>query len=732
MGTSGTGPFLAETVFRIEGMDCRDEVAILERRLRRMPGFESLSADLVGQRLKVRYDRTHLTATEIRDAVGQTGMRAWMEHEAPVGGLAGTAAFRQLLVVVSGLALAAGAALDALGAAAAVVVPLLFVSIAAGSLYTARRAVAAARALSLDINVLMFVAVIGALAIGEWTEAATVIFLFALAQVLEMRSMTRARSAIRSLMDLAPREALLREGAGERRVPVEAVAVGSLALVRPGEKIPLDGRIVSGRSAVNQASITGESMPVEKGPGDEVFGGSVNGEGALEVEVTRTGRDSTMARIINLVETAQAERAPAQAFVDRFARVYTPAVIALAGLVAAVPPIALSQPFTPWFYRALVLLVISCPCALVISTPVSIVSALSAAARRGVLVKGGIHLEHLARVRAVALDKTGTLTSGRLDVVDVAALDDRSPDDVLALAAALESRSEHPIGHAIVRHAARRGLPGGQAEGFRALPGLGAEARVNGRRVVIGNHRLFEERGLSNGETAAKLRSSAGGGRTVVLVAEEGKLVGMICVSDLVRRSAPDMVSLMRQQGVERVVVVTGDNRETAEAIGKSVGADEVSAELLPADKVEAVKRLKAVHGTTAMVGDGVNDAPALAAADVGIAIGAAGNDAALETADIALMSGDVVEIPHAIRLGRRTVANIKANIALSLGIKAAFLALAVAGLATLWMAVAADMGASLLVIANGLRLLRDRKPPVSALLPNPRPSRVQVPGAEG
>jgi Zn2+/Cd2+-exporting ATPase len=553
----------------------------------------------------------------------------------------------------------------------------------------------------------MLVAVAGAVAIGEWTEAATVVFLFALAQLLETRSMERARHAIRGLMDLASKEALVRRDGVERLVNVDLVGLGETIVIRPGEKIPLDGRVLSGESQVNQAPITGESLPVDKRRHDEVFAGTINGRGALEVSVTHALRDTTLARIISLVEHAQAQRAPSQAFVERFARYYTPLVIAMAAAVAVVPPLLFGQPFNDWLYRGLVLLVISCPCALVISTPVSIVSALAGAARKGVLIKGGIHLERIGAVRCVAFDKTGTLTWGKPEVVTVEPLDGVPAGEVLMLAAALEARSEHPIGRAIVRHAGRSGSRNGTAEAFQSLPGKGAEARVDGATVLVGNHRLFEERRLCTPAIDRRLEDLSAAGRTAVLVAREGEPIGIICVADRLRDAGREAVMMLRRQGVHRVALLTGDNSATARAIAEELGVDEYRAELLPEDKVSAVNELRQAHGMIAMVGDGINDAPALAAADVGIAMGVVGSDAALETADVALMADELLKIPYTLRLGRATLRNIKTNIAVALGLKAVFLGLAVAGVATLWMAVAADMGASLLVIGNGLRLLR-------------------------
>ena len=698
----------AESIFRIEGMDCHEEVAILERRLHRLPGIEDMAADLVGQRLRVKYDAARVSASAIAEAVAHTGMRAWLEHEHPIAPSSKSDRRRQVLVVTSGLAILAGFALDALAAQPALARAAFAIATVLAGVHTSRRAVVAVRARILDMNVLMLVAVIGAAAIGEWSEAATVVFLFGLAQMLESRSMERARGAIRALMDLTPVEATVRkpDGSMERR-GVDEVDVGSLILVGPGEKVPLDGRVEHGESHVNQAPVTGESLPALKMAGDDVFAGTINGRGALDVRVTRRRRDTTLARIIHLVERAQAQRAPSQAFVDRFARVYTPMVLVLAAAIAVLPPILVGGAFSDWFYRALVLLVISCPCALVISTPVSIVSALAAAARMGVLIKGGIHLERTSELRCIAFDKTGTLTKGNLRVIEITALNGATPPQILHLAAAVEARSEHPIARAILSRATAEQIPVDEARGFQALPGLGAQASVGGTDVIIGNHRLFEDRRLCSSMVDRELERLTAEGRTNVMVARAGEPIGIISVADEIREAGDGAIEMLRQQGIDHVVLLTGDNETTAQAIGRSLGVDEVRAELLPEDKVAAVEELKRRYGRVGMVGDGVNDAPALAAADVGIAMGAAGSDAALETADVALMADELMKIPYALRLSRATVRNIQANIGFSLVLKAAFLGLAVFGLATLWMAVVADTGASLIVIANALRLLR-------------------------
>lgn len=696
----------AESIFKIEGMDCHEEVAILERTLTRLGGLESLDADVMGQRVRVTYDAARLTASRIAEAVAETGMRAWLEHEEPRP--ASTADLRTRLVWASGTALVFGLACLFWPAAAGFAWIPFVAAIVLGGVHTARRAWISLRARVLDIHVLMLVAVAGAMAIGEWAEGASVVFLFALAQLLETRAMERARGAIRALMDLAPADALVRRDGTERLLPVDEVRVGDVVIVRPGEKIPLDGCVRAGDSHVNQAPVTGESLPVEKMPGDEVFAGTINGRGALDVEVTRLKRDSTIARIVHLVERAQAQRAPSQMFVDRFARVYTPAVLLLAALVAVVPPLLLGAVWTEWIYRSLVLLVISCPCALVISTPVSIVSALAAAARKGVLIKGGATLERLAAIRCLAFDKTGTLTRGQLRVVDVAATDGVGTPEVLRLAASLESRSEHPIGRAIVDHARRERIELLGAERFQALPGLGAEGVVGPDRILVGNHRLFEDRGLCSAAVHQQVHAMTARGASPVMVARDGTTVGLIGVADETREAAADVVEMVKGQGIEHVVLLTGDHETAARAMASSLGIPEYRAGLLPEDKMAAVEELRRCYGVLAMVGDGVNDAPALATADVGIAMGVAGTDAALETADVALMADELPKIPFAIRLSRRATRNIRMNIGFSLAFKAVFLVLAFVGLATLWMAVVADMGASLIVIANALRLLRE------------------------
>ncbi len=611
-------------------------------------------------------------------------------------------------VAASGVLIAASWTTDLLGGPAMLSMAGFGAAIALSMPVPARRAVRAVQRRSLDINVLMVIAVAGALLLGEWFEAASVVWLFGIAQWLEGWSQSRARRAIRQLLALAPATASVRRGDHEVEVPLDDVRIGDVVVVRPGGRVPVDGRVLAGYSAIDQSPVTGESWPIDKSPDDEVFAGTINGAGTLEIETTREASGSTLARVAALVEQAQAQRAPVQRWVDRFARRYTPAVVGLAVIVAVVPPFVTgTYDFATWIYRALALLVVACPCALVISTPVSIVAALTAAARAGVLVKGGAHLEQLGTVTCVALDKTGTLTSGLISVADVFAIDGESTHGVLAAAAGLEHGSEHPIGRAIVAHARAEQVAVVAGGGYRALPGLGAEAVVGATSVLVGSHRLFEERQLCSPSLHAHVEVVEARGRTPVLVGVDGAGVGVLGLVDEMRDSGRGVVAALRAVGVTHVALLTGDREAVARQIGEAVGVDEVHGHLLPEDKVAHVRALRSRVGPVAMVGDGINDAPALAAADVGIAMGVAGTDVAIETADVALLTNDLGVLARAIGIARATRRTIRVNVGLALGLKLAFVALAVGGLATLWMAVLADTGASLLVTANSLRLLR-------------------------
>jgi Cd2+/Zn2+-exporting ATPase len=625
-----------------------------------------------------------------------------------VSGLALVAGFLVHTVLAGGIGNALGS--EGLGIAHEVPVPariLYGLAILAGGWFVAPKAWFAVRRLRPDMNLLMTVAVIGAIGIGEWFEAATVAFLFALSLALEAWSVGRARHAIEALMDLAPPVARLLLNGVQQEVAPDRVPVGSLLLVKPGEKIPLDGVVVRGVSAVNQAPITGESVPVTKDHGSPVFAGTINGDGALEVESTKPASDTTLAHIIRMVGEASSRRAPSEQWVERFARIYTPAVLTAAVLVLLIPPLVFGGSWADWFYRSLVFLVIGCPCALVISTPVTIVAALAAAAKNGVLVKGGTYIEAPARLRAIALDKTGTLTRGEPEVQEVVPLDGHTDVELLQRVAGMESRSDHPLARAIVAYAQARGIEPLPVEDFQIFQGKGATARIGETRYWVGSHRYLEERGQETPEIHARLEAMASAARSVVVIGNDRHVCGLMTIADAVRPEARSVVEALRRAGIDHVVMLTGDNEATARAIAEQTGIEEVRAELLPADKVTAVEELVKEYAGVAMVGDGVNDAPAMARATLGIAMGAAGSDAAIETADVALMSDDLAKLPWLIRHSKRTLGIVRQNITLSLSVKALFVVLTFVGAASLWAAIAADMGVSLIVIANALRLLR-------------------------
>ena len=714
--------------FRVTGLDCAEEIAALRRELGPIVGGEArLGFDLLRGRMTVDAAARRIPDAAILDGVRRAGLAAepWRTAGEERGGSGERLRRRRrLLTVLSGMAAAAGflghallagdlgAALGREGLGGELPVPLLArlfyaVGIAAGIVPVLPKAWLALRRLRPDMNLLMTIAIAGAIAIGEWFEAGTVAFLFALSLTLEAWSIGRARHAIAKLLDLVPPMARLVTAQGEREVPPSEVPVGARIAVRPGERLALDGRVVAGRSTLDQAPITGESRPVEKAPGDEVFAGSINGPGALEIETTAPAEATMLARILRLVEEAQARRSPSERWVDRFAAIYTPAVFAAALAVALLPPLLAGASWSEWGYRALVLLVIGCPCALVISTPVAIVAGLAAAARHGVLIKGGAFLEVPATLRAFAFDKTGTLTHGRPRVLEVVPLSGHDEREVLERLAALEARSEHPLASALRGYAAERGISAPPAEEFRAFEGKGASGRVGGRLFWVGSHRYLEERGQETPEVHARLEAMSQAGQTAVVVGNERHVCGLVAVADGVRESARATVAELHRLGIETTVMLTGDNRGTAEAIGLATGLSEVRAELLPDEKVAAIEELVARYGRVAMVGDGINDAPALACATLGIAMGGAGSDAAIETADVALLSDDLSRLPWLIGHSRRTLAVIRQNITFALAVKALFVALTFLGTASLWAAIAADMGASLLVVANALRLLR-------------------------
>ena len=688
--------------FRVDGMDCAGCAQTVERVVSVLDQVE---------RAEVRFGTaTLLVDGAAPDAAVEAAVRQAGYSAAPVRGRAGAterttwrSSPRFLSTAVAMVLLVAGVGASLAGAPRVVAEPLYLLAIAVGGWPIARAAVTALRRRSLDMNVLMSLAAVGAVGIGDYAEGAWVLVLFAVGTTLEQLALERTRRSVAALAELAPDRARLVEGQDERLVAVDDVAVGARILVRPGERVPLDGEIEAGASSLDESALTGESVPVDKGAGAQVFAGAVNAFGALTVRVTAVASDSTLARVTRLVEDAQGSRAPSERFVDRFARIYTPLVFGAALLVAVVPPLLFGGDPGDWIYRALALLIVACPCALVISVPVAAVSAIGGAARRGVLIKGGQVLEDLAGVRAVAVDKTGTLTSGTPELTTVRALDGAGSDHALALAAAVERGSEHPLAATIVAAARERGLTIPAADAFAALPGLGAEAVVQARALWAGGPRLAAERGAVVPEALAEVEAA---GQTPVLLGEGRQVLAVLGLADAPRPEARDAVSALRRL-VDRVVMLTGDAPRVARAVAGATGVAEWRAGLLPEDKLGAVRELERATGGVAMVGDGVNDAPALAGARVGVAMGAAGSDVALESADIALMSDDLERLPEALVRARRAVRVMRHNVALSLAVKAVFVVLAPLGLVTLVAAIVADMGISLLVTLNALRLLR-------------------------
>ena len=689
---------LERTVVRIEGMDCASCAATVEKRVGRLPGMHRAVVNFAAGRLDAEHDPA-LSLEEIERAIRDAGYGVGKTEEAKRTPFWRTPRF--LSVFASALLFALGLILGLAGAPGVARGGAYLAAIVVGGLPIFRAALAGVRARHLDMNVLMSVATIGGAAIGEWAEAASVVVLFAAGNALQVYAIDRTRGAVRALARLTPEEALVRRDGGERLVGVEEVTVGDTVVVRPGERLAVDGEVIEGRTTVDEAPVTGESTPVEKGPGDAVYSGSLNGSGSLLVSALREAGESTLQRITRLVEEAQATKAPAEQFVDRFSRVYTPLVVAAAVVLAVVPPL-LGASLGEWFYRALALLIIACPCALVISTPVTVVSGIGAASRRGILLKGGAALEAAGRLRALAFDKTGTLTEGRPVLSRTVALRGQGEEEALRLAAALERRSEHPLAHAILSAADGRGLPG--IENFRSVAGRGAEGDIGGRRHIVGSPRLFDEYGIALDPAHQALAEVEEAGETPVILGDGDGPLAVFGLADSPRGDARATLDALRAVGVGELVMLTGDAEAPARRIAEELGVA-YRARLLPEEKVEAVRDLVSEYGDAGMVGDGVNDAPALAASTVGFAMGAAGSDVALETADVALMQDDLPKLAEAVRLSRSAEKVIKQNVYVSIAIKGLFVLLAPFGLVALWMAVLADMGTSIAVTLNGLRL---------------------------
>ncbi|MGE7907787.1 heavy metal translocating P-type ATPase [Peribacillus sp. NPDC094092] len=696
--------------YRIQGLSCTNCAAKFENNVRELEGVEDAKINFGASKISVQGSATieEIEKAGAFDKLRVRGEQEQLKQKEPFWKQKENikVVFSVILLLVSWVLdnrYAAGSIMPVIGYAAAIIVGgySLFVN---GLKNLVR--------LRFDMHTLMTVAIIGAAVLGEWGEGATVVILFAISEALEKYSMDKARNSIESLMNIAPKEALIRRGHHEMMVDVDEIEVGDIMIVKPGQKLAMDGMIMKGASTLNQAAITGESEPVFKTVDGEVFAGTLNGEGLLEVEVTKRVEDTTIAKIIHLVEEAQAEKAPSQAFVDKFAKFYTPAIMLIALAIAVLPPIVMNGDWSEWIYRGLAVLVVGCPCALVISTPIAIVTAIGNAAKHGVLIKGGVHLEETGALKAIAFDKTGTLTKGVPEVTDFKVLaDELKEQDVLAIAAALESRSQHPLATAILQKAENHDVDYHPllVEDFTAITGKGIKGKINQTIYYIGKPNLFEEEaGLVFSDDVLKLISGyQNAGKTVMVLGDQVKILALIAVSDEIRESSKEAIRKLHALGIEKTIMLTGDNIGTAKAIGAAAGVHEIEAELLPQDKLTIIKRWKQKYDRVAMVGDGVNDAPALAASTVGIAMGGAGTDTALETADIALMGDDLSKLPYTIRLSRKTLKIIKQNITFSLVIKILALLLIAPGWLTLWMAIFADMGATLLVTLNSLRLLR-------------------------
>ncbi|MFJ0394207.1 heavy metal translocating P-type ATPase [Bordetella bronchiseptica] len=703
------GPGQQVTRVRIGQMDCPTEETLIRKKLASLPEVHELDFNLMQRVLTVLHADGALD--RIDAAIRSLGMTpeplAGDAPAAPAGAAAPARGWR--LLAAGGVLAALSEAAHFTGQPAYVAAALALAAILACGLSTYRKGWIAVRNGNLNINALMSIAVTGAMLIGQWPEAAMVMFLFNVAELIEARALDRARHAVRGLLDLAPQTATARQPDGSwAEVPAARLRPGDLVRVRPGERIAADGTISAGQSAIDQSPITGESLPVEKGPDDDVYAGTVNASGSFDYRVTAAAGNTTLDRIIHAVEQAQGARAPTQRFIDRFSRIYTPAVVGLAVLVALAPPLLLGHAWLDSVYRALALLIIACPCALVISTPVSVVSGLTAAARRGILIKGGVYLEEGRKLRWLALDKTGTLTQGKPVQTDLELLHDASAGGrpTLRAAVSLAARSDHPVSRALAQADHALDAPLDEVNGFAALPGRGVQGEIGGERFQLGNRRLMRELGVSTPDIEARIDAYEAAGKTAIALADGQRVLLLAAVADTLKASSAAAVADLHRLGV-RTLMLTGDNTRAAQAVAAQAGIDEARGDLLPQDKLDAVEAKLDPALRVGMVGDGINDAPALARADIGFAMGAAGTGTAIETADVALMDDDLRKIGTFVRLSRATHRILTQNIVLALGIKAVFLVLAMAGQATLWMAVFADVGASLLVVANGLRLLR-------------------------
>lgn len=694
-------------VYRLEGLSCTNCAAKFEKNIQQIETVKELQLNFGASKLTVTGD---VTIEQLEQAGAFDGIRVYEESYRPNHREKRSfweSRENRNTVASFVLLLFALAAEYGFSAPEPVVTGLYLAAIVVGGWTLFKEGFANLLRFDFDMKTLMTIAIIGAAIIGEWQEGAVVVLLFALSEALESYSMDRARQSIRSLMDIAPNEAVIRRHSELLTLDVNDIQVGDVMLVKPGQKIAMDGTVLLGESSINEAAITGESMPKHKQIGDDVYAGSLNEEGYLEVTVTKRVEDTTIAKIIHLVEEAQAEKAPSQQFVDRFAAYYTPAILVIALLIAVLPPLVFSGDWSEWIYRGLAVLVVGCPCALVVSTPVAIVTAIGNAAKHGVLIKGGVYLEELGRIRAIAFDKTGTLSEGRPVVTDILTFHEMSTDEVLATAAAIEQFSQHPLASAIVRKAKEQHASTREATDFRSVTGKGAYAKIGDDRYTIGSPALFDDHPDWNETLSAKVEALQHDGKTVMALGTDTFIVALFAVADPIREASASTIARLKEIGISNLVMLTGDNAITANALNRKLGLDTVEANLLPEHKLEKIRSLQQQVGSVAMVGDGVNDAPALASATVGIAMGGAGTDTALETADVALLADDLSKLPYTMGLSRKTLQIIKQNIGFAFAIKLIALLLIVPGWLTLWMAVLADVGSTVLVVLNSMRLLR-------------------------
>lgn len=699
---------MTEKTYRIEGLSCTNCAGKFEKNVKQLPGVTSATVNFGASKISVE-GQTTIEELEEAGAFENLIIRDDQENDEQVRSKESFIKRNIALIISLGFILVAVISQLSLGEDHLLTKALYILAIIIGGFNLFKEGFSDLIKLDFSMESLMTIAIIGAAFIGEWAEGSIVVILFAISEALERFSMDKARQSIRSLMDIAPKEALIRRNNVEQLVSVDKIDIDDIMIIKPGQKIAMDGLVINGHSSVNQAAITGESVPVEKQLDDEVFAGTLNEEGVLEVKVTKKVTDTTIAKIIHLVEEAQGERAPAQAFVDKFAKYYTPFIIIMALLIVVVPPLFFGGDWNKWLYQGLSILVVGCPCSLVISTPVSIVSAIGNAAKNGVLVKGGVYLEEIGHLRAIAFDKTGTLTKGKPVVTDFIATSSETDINYLSIISSLESLSQHPLASAILNEADKTNVDykSIQIEDFQSITGKGLTGIHQNIRYYIGSPKLFSASVIEETAVKVQYRQFQEQGKTAMYFGTDEQILGVIAVADEVRDSSAAVISELHKLSIEHTIMLTGDNTKTAESIGKQLGVTEIKGDLMPQEKLDSIKALRTTYNKVAMVGDGINDAPALAASTVGIAMGGAGTDTALETADVALMGDDLQKLPFIVRLSRQTLKVIKQNITFSLGIKLLALLLVIPGWLTLWIAIVADMGATLLVTLNGLRLMK-------------------------